>query len=198
MVQGHPERMCRWNSAAAVRLAMLPALLLLTGAGDPAAAPARPAGPTAVQAARSVMAAAEFLLPVAAPATVLTPFRPPATAYGPGHRGVDLALAVGGPVRSAGAGIVTHAGPVAGRGTVTVQHADGLRTTYEPVTASVRTGQVVGAGQSIGVLEAGHVSCAPASCLHWGARLPDGSYLDPMGLINGLAVRLLPWGQARG
>lgn len=139
-----------------------------------------------------------FVLPVPTPASVLTPFQAPATHYGPGHRGVDLALEVDSPVRSAGAGIVTHAGPVAGRGTVTVQHADGLRTTYEPVTATVRTGQTVTAGQPIGVLEAGHSSCAPASCLHWGALLPDGAYLDPMGLINGLQVRLLPWVQARG
>ena len=29
--------------------------------------------------------------------------------------------------------------------------------------------------------------------LHWGARLPDDSYLDPMSLLTGLRVRLLPW-----
>ena len=139
-----------------------------------------------------------FVLPVPAPGTVLTPFLAPVSSYGPGHRGVDLALAVGGQVRSAGAGVVTHAGPVAGRGTVTVTHPDGLRITYEPVTATVRLGQSVTASEPIGVLQAGHASCAPAGCLHWGARLPDGSYLDPMGLINGLEVRLLPWDQARG
>jgi murein DD-endopeptidase MepM/ murein hydrolase activator NlpD len=147
---------------------------------------------------KPAMASTVFRLPVPAPATVLTPFRAPATRYGPGHRGADLALAVGSQVLAAGAGVVTHAGAVAGRGTVTVEHPDGLHTTYEPVTATVRTGQVVTAGQPIGVLQAGHASCAPASCLHWGARLPDGSYVDPMGLVDGLRVRLLPWDQARG
>lgn len=144
------------------------------------------------------MTSAGFVLPVPVPAAVLTRFRAPASRYGAGHRGVDLAAAVGSVVHSAGAGVVTHAGLVAGRGTVTVQHAGGLRTTYEPVTETVRTGQGVAAGQPIGTLQAGHASCLPASCLHWGARLPDDSYLDPMGLINGLQVRLLPWDQARG
>lgn len=184
---------------------LLAAVLLLCAGGPaaaaapgPAAAPWGPAAAAPAPAVRMAMASAVFVLPVPTPATVLTPFRAPATAYGPGHRGVDLALAVGGQVRSAGPGTVTHAGAVAGRGTVTVTHPDGLRTTYEPVTAAVRAGQVITAGELIGALQAGHASCAPASCLHWGARLPDGSYLDPMGLITGLQVRLLPWDQARG
>ncbi len=170
--------------------------VVMLGAGSRSVA----AGSGLALATRAAMASAVFVLPVPPPAAVLTPFRPPATTYGRGHRGVDLALAVGGQVRAAGAGVVTHAGPVAGRGTVTVQHAGGLRTTYEPVTALVRAGQLVTAGQPLGELQAGHASCAPASCLHWGARLPDGSYLDPMGLIDGLDVRLLPWDQdqARG
>lgn len=147
---------------------------------------------------RTGMARSMFVPPVTGPPLVLVPFRAPTTRYGPGHRGVDLRLAVGGQVLAAGAGLVTHAGPVAGRGTVTVQHPDGLRTTYEPVTATVHVGQTVTAGQPIGVLQAGHTPCAPASCLHWGAKLPDDSYLDPMGLIDGLEVRLLPWDQARG
>lgn len=180
--------------SAQVGLLFLALLFQLCAAGRPAVAAPGAANGTAM---RMVMAP-PFVLPVPAPATVLTPFRAPATTYGPGHRGVDLALAVGGEVRAAGAGVVTHAGPVAGRGTVTVQHSGGLRTTYEPVTAVVRTGQVVTAGQPIGTLQAGHAGCAPASCLHWGARLPEGSYLDPMSVINGLQVRLLPWDQARG
>ncbi len=134
-----------------------------------------------------------FVLPMAGPVAVLTPFRPPATRYGVGHRGVDLAGAPGTPIRAAGAGIVVHAAPLAGRGVISIEHQVGLRTAYEPVTASVQPGDAVVAGQVIGVLEAGHSSCAPAVCLHWGARLPDGSYLDPMGLLRGLRVRLLPW-----
>ena len=52
---------------------------------------------------------------------------------------------------------------------------------------------VVAAGQPIGTLAPGHPPCAPASCLHWGARLPDGTYLDPLALLRPWAVRLWPW-----
>jgi murein DD-endopeptidase MepM/ murein hydrolase activator NlpD len=134
-----------------------------------------------------------YVLPVIGPAVVLTPFRAPASRYGSGHRGVDLVAAAGGSVVAAGAGIVAFAGPVAGRGVVSINHPDGIRTTYEPVSPVVASGERVAPGQLIGTLLSGHPSCSPATCLHWGARLADGFYLDPMGLITGLRVRLLPW-----
>jgi murein DD-endopeptidase MepM/ murein hydrolase activator NlpD len=137
--------------------------------------------------------AVSFILPVPGPAEVLTPFRPPATRYGAGHRGVDLAAPAGIPVRAAADGTVVYAGDLAGRGVVSVQHPDGLRTTYEPVTATVTRGQSVTRGAVIGTLQEGHPSCAPAVCLHWGARLADGSYLDPMALLRPWRVRLKPW-----
>ncbi len=154
-----------------------------------------PAAGTASSAAAVVAPAlgSPFVLPLDGTAVVLMPFRPPLSRYGPGHRGVDLAGAVGGRVLAAGAGIVVFAGSLAGRGVVSVDHAIGIRTTYEPVTATVKAGDRVVSGQLIGTLQAGHRSCVPAGCLHWGARAPNGSYLDPMGLLHGLKVRLLPW-----
>jgi len=152
---------------------------LTVGGSGPAAAD--PGPPTA------------FVLPVAPPPLILTPFTPPANRYGPGHRGVDLASPVGAPVLAAGPGVVVFAAQLAGRGVVSIEHAGGLRTTYEPVTASVAAGVTVTAGQPIGVLEPGHAGCTPAGCLHWGARLPDRVYLDPMSLLRAWRVRLLPW-----
>ena len=134
-----------------------------------------------------------FVLPVAPPPLVVTAFRPPADRFGAGHRGVDLAAQPGSEIRSAGSGRVVFAGVLAGRGVVSIEHAGGLRTTYEPVTASVAAGATVLAGQHIGELEPGHPGCAPAGCLHWGARLPDRTYLDPMSLLAPWRVRLLPW-----
>ncbi len=133
-----------------------------------------------------------FMLPLAGDQVVLTPFRPPKNRYGTGHRGVDLAGVVGARVLAAGSGTVVFAGLLVDRGVVSVQHAGALRTTYEPVSASVTAGQRVVTGQQIGVLEAGHPSCAPASCLHWGARI-DTEYLDPLSLLRPWRVRLLPW-----
>ena len=110
--------------------------------------------------------------------------------YEAGHRGVDLAAAVGQPVVAVAAGTVTFAGPVAGREVVVVLHADGLRTTYEPVAALVSSGDGVTAGQTLGTLS-GPAHCA-GDCLHLGLR--DGDrYLDPVGRLRAAAPVLLPW-----
>lgn len=177
-------RLRREALATLVTLALLPGMSM---PWVPVSAAAAAAGRPAPSAATG------FVPPLAGPAVVLTGFRPPASRYGAGHRGVDLAGAAHGRVLAAGAGVVAFAGPVAGRGVVSVDHLAGIRTTYEPVTALVGSGERVAAGQLIGTLQAGHLSCAPASCLHWGARLTDGSYLDPMELLTGLRARLLPW-----
>ncbi|MBQ1015372.1 M23 family metallopeptidase, partial [Micromonospora sp. M51] len=96
-------------------------------------------------------------------------------------------------IRSAGAGTVHFAGPVAGRPVVTVGHPDGLRTTYEPVQPAVRPGQPVGAGAPLGELLPGHPGCPVEACLHWGLRRGD-DYLDPLALLGLGPVRLLPVG----
>lgn len=121
---------------------------------------------------------------------VLAGFDPPAQRWGSGHRGVDLQAAPGDAVRAAGAGRVTYAGVLAGRGVVTVTHGE-LRTTYEPVRAAVSVGTLVEAGDRLGELSgvAGH--CAPRSCLHWGLLRGD-VYLDPLALVDQGPVRLLP------
>ncbi|HTZ44203.1 MAG TPA: M23 family metallopeptidase [Jatrophihabitans sp.] len=134
-----------------------------------------------------------YRAPVAGPVRVLRPFTAPASRYGPGHRGVDLALAPAGAVRSAAAGRVSFAGSVAGRGVVVVLHPGGISTEYEPVTPLVSAGQVVDGGQVLGRLAGRHRGCPAAGCLHWGARRA-GVYLDPLTLLRPLGVvRLLPW-----
>ncbi|MFE3290898.1 M23 family metallopeptidase [Rhodococcus sp. NPDC059234] len=121
---------------------------------------------------------------------VARPFDPPEHDWLPGHRGVDLAGGDGQPVLAAGDGLVAFAGTIAGKPVVSVDHAGGLRTTYEPVRASVRPGQRVGRGSVLGTLEPGHPDC-PAACLHWGVRR-GREYLDPLGLVRAAPVRLKP------
>ncbi|MDQ6938109.1 MAG: M23 family metallopeptidase [Actinomycetota bacterium] len=130
--------------------------------------------------------------PPVIPLRVVRPFIAPLTRYGPGHRGVDLAVASTAVIRAAAAGVVTFAGSVAGRGVVVILHPDGIRTEYEPVRAVVRRGSSVLAGQVIGRMSGIHPGCA-GGCLHWGARRGD-QYVDPLGLLRPLGpVRLLPW-----
>ncbi|MGL5818406.1 MAG: murein hydrolase activator EnvC family protein [Phycicoccus sp.] len=125
---------------------------------------------------------------------VLREFVAPRSAYGPGHRGVDLGGSVGAAVRAVDHGVVLHAGQVAGRGTVTVRHGSGLESTYEPLDVQVARGDRVATGDPLGALSGssgvvGH--CGPAVCLHLGARRGDG-YLDPLPLLTGGRVVLLP------
>ncbi|MCO7222478.1 M23 family metallopeptidase, partial [Klenkia sp. PcliD-1-E] len=132
--------------------------------------------------------------PLAGPPAVTRPFDLPAGAYGAGHRGADLTGVPGAPVLAAGAGTVAFAGLVAGRPVVSVDHPDGVRTTYEPVQPAVAAGQAVARGSPLGLLLPGHAGCPIAACLHWGARTGPAEYLDPLLLLSPPRVRLLPWG----
>ena len=161
----------------AVPLSVLLVVWVLAPAGA-AAEPAVPADPV-------LWTAPLPAAPVHRPFDVL-PHR-----YAAGHRGVDLAGAPGDPVLAAGNGVVAFAGMVAGRPVISVDHPDGLRTTYEPVEPSVGAGQAVARGAPVGTLLAGHTGCSAAACLHWGLRHGE-DYLDPLLLLQPPRVRLLP------
>lgn len=128
--------------------------------------------------------------PVAAPHRLLTPYAEPAGPYGPGHRGIDV-VGTGDEVRAVEGGTVRFAGMVAGRPVVSVLHAGGLISTYEPVAPVVTVGQRVETGTVIGSLQAGAAShCAPVTCLHLGAREGE-SYRDPLPLLGALGPSIL-------
>lgn len=88
-------------------------------------------------------------------------------------------------------GTISFAGPLAGRGVVVIDHGDGTRTTYEPVSASVVAGEEVSAGDELGRLSLRGSHCLPATCLHWG-WLRGEEYLNPLDLVGPRRVRLLP------
>lgn len=127
----------------------------------------------------------------AASPTVVGEFDPPDSAYGPGHRGIDLTTLVGAPVRAVAAGVVTFAGPVAGVDVITIDHGT-ERSTYQPVSAAVSTGASVEAGEVIGTVVVGPFHCS-SPCLHVGRIGPDGeAYLDPLDRLLGRSrIRLV-------
>jgi len=158
-----------------VLLLLLPLLAPLPAVAGPAQAP-----PGAL-----------WVSPLAGGATVTRPFDRLPDPYAAGHRGADLAGAPFEPVLAAGAGTVAFAGMVAGRPVVSIDHPNGLRTTYEPVAPSVAAGQAVARGSPLGALQPGHPGCPVQACLHWGLRRGD-AYLDPLSLLRSRRVRLLP------
>ena len=106
---------------------------------------------------------------------VIDPFRPPAHIGAPGNRGLEYGNSDNQIVAAAAGGYVTHAGPVAGRKTITIEHSDGVRTTYTGLLELwVVEGMNVRQGSAIARASRG---------FHFGARLLD-HYLDPQILID--------------
>ena len=80
------------------------------------------------------------------------------------------------------AGTVIFAGRLAGRGVVVVDHGD-IRTTYEPVHASVAVGDVVARGAVIGIAAARRRATASRSVPALGTARAASTYLDPLVLV---------------
>lgn len=177
--------MSKQPPAGAAARVVVAVVVLLAFAG-----PAQPTSPVDLELAGEATPAA-YQWPLAGQPAVTRRFEPPEQRWLPGHRGVDLAAQPGAMVRAAGAGTVFFAGPVAGTGVVSVEHAGGLRTTYQPLTPVVAAGDQVAAGDPIGILEPGHAGCPTLACLHWGLRRGE-VYLDPLSLLGLGQVRLLP------
>ena len=133
----------------------------------------------------AVSEAAVYRPPTDAPVT--DPFRPPPQPWLPGNRGIEYGTPVGVPITAIGPGRVAFSGPVAGRLVVTVDHPDGLRSSYTGLAeTAVRRGDRVAGGQPVG-------SALPR--FHLGVRRGD-TYLDPALLwgtrVGGGRVRLVP------
>lgn len=128
---------------------------------------------------------------------LVAPYDAPDSRWGPGHRGIDLGAGVGAEVRAVADGRVSHRGRVAGRPTISIAHAGGVRSTYEPVVSDLAVGEEVRRGQVVGRLgdERGH--CVPRACLHLGAITSGqggggGGYVDPLPFFGARRVILLP------
>ncbi len=171
---------------------LLLGLMTPTTLAAPATSSSRAAPAAALtQAVPPTVPTSAFRLPLDGQLRVARPFDPPSQPWLPGHRGVDLAATAKATVRAAGSGVVRFAGPLAGRPVISIDHANGLRTTYEPVEPMVKAGDRVSAGDPIGRLVAGHGGGTASACLHWGLRRGD-VYLDPLILLGLGQVRLLP------
>ncbi len=121
---------------------------------------------------------------------VLRAFDPPARPWLSGHRGVDIEAARdGAPVISPAAGTVSFVGTVVDRPVITIDHGNGLRSSFEPVASSLTAGSAVEEGDVLGRVQAGHCGPAPP-CLHWGVRRGE-EYVNPLAFVMDLRPSVL-------
>jgi murein DD-endopeptidase MepM/ murein hydrolase activator NlpD len=125
--------------------------------------------------------------PVAPPHPIERPFIAPDSAYGPGHRGIDISSTDGTAVIAPADGVVSFAGMVINRPVLAIQHADGLVSSYEPVESDLLRGTRIQRGDTIGRLLSGHCTSA---CLHFGVRL-YGQYVSPLNYLGGIPRSVL-------
>ncbi len=160
--------------------AALAVVVLAPGPDAPAAA--------SIPAADTGSSTPVWTWPVAPPHPVVRPYLAPPTPYGAGHRGIDIGAADGTPVLAPDDGAVHFAGVIVDRPVLSIEHAGGVLSSFEPVTSTLHTGDVVHRGEVIGTLVAGH--CAASPCLHLGARV-DGEYVNPLVFLGGVPKAVL-------
>lgn len=146
-----------------------------------------------VDAAEPMIAVAAFAQsnwqwPVRSPWEIQREFVAPASQYGAGHRGIDLRVEQGDEIVAPADGTVFFTGVVVDRPVISIRHADGLMSSFEPVTSDLVAGQLVAHGDRIGqVTSGGH--CAD-SCVHFGVRL-HGQYISPRLVLGSLQRAVL-------
>lgn len=178
-----PDSRARGTRRPAAVLASAALLCTLGMAGTSSASASAPS---------VVVEAADWAWPVRPPLRVIAPFLAPPTPYSAGHRGIDIQSTAGAEVRAPARGVVTFAGPVAGRGVVAIDHGSGIVSAIEPVAAGVAAGATVDQGDLLGrVAGGGHCD---GTCVHFGVRL-HGEYVSPLLFLGGVPrAVLLPMG----
>jgi murein DD-endopeptidase MepM/ murein hydrolase activator NlpD len=124
--------------------------------------------------------------PVDPPRSIVRPFVAPPGPYAAGHRGVDIRA----PTETLYApadGVVRFAGTVVDRPVLSIDHGNGLVSSFEPVVATVTRGEAVARGQPVGTIVPGH--CA-SLCVHVGLRI-NGEYVSPLTLLGGIPRSVL-------
>jgi murein DD-endopeptidase MepM/ murein hydrolase activator NlpD len=175
---------------AALVLALSPVVAGASGPAPPvpaasATAELVPTGP----AAPVTPEPAGWSWPLSPEPAVLRAFEPPPKPWLSGHRGVDLAAAsFGAPVTAPASGTVSFVGVVVDRPVITLDHGNGLKSSFEPVQSELVKGAYVAEGGSLGTVLPGH--CATSPCVHWGVRRGE-DYVNPLAFVMDLRPSVL-------
>lgn len=176
----------RWGIAATLLICTLSTVQLTAACGSTAARAIVHSPGTAVPAA--VPTSAHWLWPLDPPHRIMRGFEAPATPYTAGHRGIDIVAASAQRVYAPDAAVVHFSGTVVDRPVITLETADGVLISMEPVSGSLPVGLGVSAGEGVGVVATGgHCS---AACLHFGVRV-HGRYVSPLLYLGGVQRAVL-------
>ena len=118
-------------------------------------------------------------------------FDGPASPWLPGHRGVDLMAEQGTGIVAPKAGTVSFAGKVAGKHVVSIRHDNGVISTFEPATTTLKVGARVTRNQAVATVEGDSDHCED-HCLHWGLRKSATDYLNPQRYTGNRKIALKP------
>lgn len=124
-------------------------------------------------------------------ADVLKAFHRPDQPWSAAHRGIDLRAGPADVVAPNG-GVVKFVGVVVDRPVLTIEHPNGLLSSFEPVESELTVGASVATGELLGTISPDVAHCA-IQCVHWGVRIPNAwqigttvrdLYIDPAFLLG--------------
>ncbi len=133
---------------------------------------------------------ARMVLPVA-DTRISKAFDRPSKRWATGHRGVDITAGTGTVLIAPDDGVISFNGTVAGKDVISIKHADGLTSTFEPAHSDLETGAPVFRGKPFGVADGSSDHCLDF-CVHWGVMDAYDDYLDPSTLILPRTIALKP------
>ncbi|RSX52081.1 peptidase, M23 family [Bifidobacterium samirii] len=122
---------------------------------------------------------------------VTSPFDEPEQRWLAGHRGVDLEAEAGTELTAPADGTVSFAGKVGGKSVVSLNHGNGMTSSFEPAATDLDVGASVLRGEPFARSDGKSDHCDDA-CVHWGVRRSKDDYLDPQRLVSKRRIALKP------
>ena len=80
-------------------------------------------------------------------------------------------------------GVVVFAGRVVNRSVVTIDHGNGLRSSFESIDPLVGNGTLLAKGGEVGTVAHSPGLHCSGNCLHWGVRL-GRDYVNPLDYVT--------------
>lgn len=135
------------------------------------------------------------VLPVVLPSgeraqKVISGFDLPAHNWLPGHRGIDVEAAESSTIVAPENGVITFAGSVGGKSSVSFWGNSGVTFSFEPATAAAPKGTKLTKNDIVALVK-GHSDHCDGMCVHWGAKR-NNSYIDPRLALSPPQILLKP------